>query len=359
MSSSLFPQRTVGSQVWLTGLILVALLIGGCAPVEKVDSSPDVASLACDPAWSETLPLGELTVAVRGNAGPMLAWGEEQGCFAEHGLTVAVTEVADDAASVAGLVSESWDVVSFTPFAMVQAVANSGVELVTAAPWYGYTEEELTRARQEPLFEGELLLSMATVTANPNVESWADLVGKVVSVPSAGGVAEANLRAALVANAGESATATVVVLPPAEALAALERKDIDAAVLTGLRAIQAIEAGASVVGYPGAYFYEAGPANIFVTHRKIANQDSRIAAFQDAILHINELLNTGEHSESYTRIIIEDFEYSQEVADEILSLRLDTKPLVMDDFLYLVPKMKAQRLIPAEFQLAPSMFLGG
>lgn len=329
----------------------------GCAPVAPAGPSGETGGLACEPANSEAV--SELTVAVRGNAGPMLAWGEQQGCFAEHGIAITVTEVADDAAGVAGLVSGSWDVISFTPFAMVQAIANSGVELAVAAPWYGYTDEELARARQEPLFEGELLLSITAVTVNPEIRGWADLAGKVVSVPSAGGVAEATLRAAMDENVGDDEIVSVVVLPPAEALAALERGDIDAALLTGLRAIQAIEAGATVIGYPGAFFYEAGPANMFVTHQKIAERKPEILAFQDAIIQINQLLNGGGHNDSYTRVILGDFGYSQAVADELLKIRLDTMPITLGNLSYLLPKMKSQAKIPADFELGPEMFLGG
>ena len=45
------------------------------------------------------------------------------------------------------------------------------------------------------------------------------------------------------------------------------------------------------------------------------------------------------------------------MADEIIGLRLDTEPLVIDGFAYLVPKMKAQGIIGSDFELSPSMFL--
>ena len=146
-------------------------------------------------------------------------------------------------------------------------------------------------------------------------------------------------------------------MPPAEAISALERGDIDGAVLTGLRVIEAIEAGARVIGYPGAFFYEEGPANIFVTHEKIASQKPELLDFQDAIIRINGLLNSGAHEESFRQVITSDFGYSEDVADEIIGLRLDTEPLGIGSFSYLVPKMKAQGIIPGDFELSPQMFL--
>lgn len=339
--------------------VLVAFV--GCADASS-ESPPDglessSSGQACESSFEGSAELVEIAVAVRGNAGPMLAWGEQQGCFAEHGLTVTVTEVSDDAAGVAGLVSQSWDVISFTPFAMVQAIANSGVELTTLAPWYGYTEEELARAREEPLFEGTLLLNMAVVTMDTEVSSWADLDGGVVAAGSVGGIAEATVQAAIKQSVGEDAEASIMALPPADAMSALERGDISAAVLTGLRAVQAIEAGARVIGYPGAFFYEEGPANIFVTHEKIVSSRPELLDFQDAIISINSLLNSGAHEGSFRQVITADFGYSEDVADEIIGLRLDTVPLGIEGFTYLVPKMKAQGMIRSDFELSPKMFL--
>jgi hypothetical protein len=78
--------------------------------------------------------------------------------------------------------------------------------------------------------------------------------------------------------------------------------------------------------------------------------------FQDAVISINRILNSGAHEDSF-RQVIADFGYSEDVADEIIGLRLDTDPLGIEGFTYLVPKMKAQGMIRSNFELSPQMFL--
>lgn len=352
------PEKTETSRFKLPALIALALLaISGCSAPELSPPEAYDKGLACAPFTGDPSHLTNVAVAGLGNVEPILAWGEQQGCFSEHGLAVSFTKTGDNASAVAGLVSGSWDVISFSPFSMLQAEANSGIDLAVVAPWYGYTEEELLRAQVEPLFEGELLLTTAVVAKDPGIRDWEDLVGKRVSVFSLGSASAAALNDAMLSNTGISDALSLLALPTDEAIAALvDREEIDAAVLTGPSAVKAIEKGAHVVGYPGAYFYEPGPGGIFVSAQQGAGSEE-IRNFQNAVIQINKLLNSGTHSASYRQVIVGNLGFSEDVADEIERTRLDTEPYTKESFDYLVEKMKAQGLIDGAYSLTAASFL--
>ena len=351
-------RRPASIHLRLSLVVALALAaVSGCSAPEPFTAQEFEEDLACASFLGDPADLIEVSVAVLGNAEPLLVWGEQQGCFSEQGISVSVTKVANNASAVAGLVSNTWDVISLTPFTMLQAEANSSVDLAVVAPWYGYTQDELLRAQVEPLFEDELLLSIAVVAKDPEIRGWEDLVGKLVSVSSVGGVSEAALNEAMFLNTGREDALSLISLPNDEAIVALiDREQTDAAILTGLRAIKAIENGAHVVGYPGAYFYEPGPANIFVSSQNVSSSDE-VRSFQNAIVEINKLLNSGNHSASYRQVIVGELGFSEDVADEMEKIRLDTEPYSKESFEYLVAKMKAQGLIDESYILTASSFL--
>lgn len=295
--------------------ILLASLLSSCAA--PLAPSGDIAQGVCGPVGA-TSSLQEIKVANGGvTEAPAVEWGKQQGCFEKYGLEVA-NSVIEDAEAVAALQSGSVQVISLSVLDLVLFSSNGNLDLKVIAPSTGYSQEELDRAKQEPLYPGELIIqSTVLVAQNSDIYSFADLEGKVV-----GGQGPANqsawaIMAAVTANGADSSKVEILDVPRDARQSALERGEVDAIVMTGRLASEGIESGLRLVGYPGAYFYDEGPLNLWVTSAStLASQPDLIQDFRDSILLTNsELMNKEKNSSSYRKVLVDIFGLTEEEAN--------------------------------------------
>jgi NitT/TauT family transport system substrate-binding protein len=246
-----------------------------------------------------------LIVAGKADQVSDLEWGTQQGCFKKYGLTIKYTLASSNAVAVAGLVSGSFDLIISGPATLIQSIANGSFPMKIVAPRYAYSAEELSRAKQDPLYPGEMLLEAAVIVKKDSpIKSWKDLEKHKVGVPNLQGSTHGGVLMGIRASGGNSSLAEMLVVPAAQGYAALKRGDIDAIALSEPFASQAILDGGRVIGYPGAYFFQSGAAQVYSSSDAIvAKRRDAMLAFQKAILEINRLLNRPENEASRRKII--------------------------------------------------------
>jgi NitT/TauT family transport system substrate-binding protein len=297
-------------------LVLVSML-ASCAAASPTSS--EVTNGKCGPVGAST-SLEPIQIANGGTTeAPAVEWGKQQGCFEKNGLEVS-NSVIEDAEAVAALQSGSVQVISLSLLNLVLYASNGNLDLKIISPSAGYSQEELDRGRQEPLYPGELLLqSTILVPADSDIKTFADLEGKVVGGTATGQSALA-VMSAITANGGDSSKVEILDIPAPARQSTLERGEVDAIVMTGRFASEGIESGLRLLGYPGAYFYDEGPLHVWLTSGSVfETQPELIQKFRDSILLTNqELRDTEANAATYRQILVDVFGLTSQEADETL-----------------------------------------
>lgn len=291
------------NQVRMSSIVLLLTLLTGCSPVAENQMSGSI----------ETLRVGYGKVS----DGPSVEWGTSQGVFEKFGIEIQGTPI-DGTEALAALTSGQLDVVAMSLSDILLAQQNGNFEGVFVASSTGYTREQLERAKQEPLYPGELLLQVAVfVPEYSEIQSWPDLANKKIGVEVATDVAALGFQLALKSESVNPDSVQFVLVPRESRQDSLVRGDIDAAILTGTLATKAVLDGFRLIGYPGAYFYAEGPAKIWITTPRALEQNPQLLAnFRKAILEINkELQDIESNGDSFRKILVEKFGLTQQVAD--------------------------------------------
>ncbi|MEI9906923.1 MAG: hypothetical protein WDO06_02575 [Actinomycetota bacterium] len=186
--------------------------------------------MACTQPTKAPKDLGTLVVAGRAEKCTGDSMGSEQGCFKKYGLTVKQELVASAAVSNAGMVSGSYDIIVTNPISVVQLMTNGDFGVKIVAPRYGYTAAQIARAKQEPLYPGELLMEVGLLVKKKfaDQEFSKILKRKKIGVTTLQGATtrESYLESRQIMEI--LLWPQVLVLPSAQASAALQRGDVDA-----------------------------------------------------------------------------------------------------------------------------------
>lgn len=302
--------------------------------------------------------VGTLIVATQVSFAPSVEWALKANCFSKYGLDVKTQIVASSAIGMAGLIGGSYDIVINTATNLIQAMANGGLEGRIVAPRHGYTSQELVRAKQEPLYPGELLMQTALlVRADSDISTWKDLVGKKIGVQSINGGSHAGILLAMKSAGVSSSRTEFLAVAPSQMGVALSRKSVDAVVPNDPFASEIILSGAKVVGYPDAYLAEPGAYVMYVSTRDaIAKNRAAMIAFQKAVLESNALLNRADNENSFREITAEVTGVSLDAAKKLRLPIMIERKVSFTDMAYLPRKLKAVGILKKRVDLTPILF---
>jgi len=350
---------------------LVALLFSlpiavvGCtttelAPVAENVTQETTATTACTPDGNvndvHTLVVGESTGVI---SEPYIAWGMKERCFEKYGLKIESVAGSSQSARIAGLVGGSMDVVSQQVRFVIQAMGNSEFEPLFVSAHSGFTEETLERARSSTTFDGELIVESALVTSpNSDISDWQGLNGKKVGLINTTGTSAKGLAYLSEQGLLDISSIELIQLDQQEILNGLLRGDLDAGSLSGSLALEAINNGGTLIGYPNAFFVEPGVSMLWVANAQ-ANDKKREALlqFQEALWEIFSLLEIPEYQEDLLDLMEEKYDLEPETRAATRLPDLMPRQLTPQDFLAIIPKMIEFGDIDAEVEFTNSMFL--
>jgi hypothetical protein len=315
-------------------------------------------ALACPQPASAPSDAGTLVLAAQSQQLTSTEWGIRQGCFKKYGLTIKTTPISSSTIGFAGLISKTYDLTATTPVNLIQAKINGGFPGLIVAPKHGYSAEELIRARQEPFFPGELLLqTVVIVKSDSKIKSWKDLNKKKIAIQNVQGADHAGVLLAMRESGIRNPELELLTTPGPQMIDALNRGDVDAVVANDPIATTLIIGGARIVGYPQAYFAQAGSSIVYISTSEIASSKSRtLKIFQKATLEINKLLNKKENEESFRKVIAEVTKIAPEAAAKARLPLMMEKNVTINELSYIPSKLKKVGFLKGRFELGPILF---
>ena len=340
------------------GLVLLAYILFLSGHTLSASASDKAIAVACSPSKKKTADLGNLVVATQVTFAPAVEWASRADCFAKYGIKVRTQVVASTSIGMAGLVGGTYDLVVNTATNLIQAMANGGLEGKIVAPRHGYTAQELARAKQEPLYPGELLMQTALIVrADSDIKNWKDLVGKKVAVQSINGASHAGVLQAMRASGAVLDRTEFLAVAPSQMGIALQRKSVDAVIPNDPFASDLIIGGARVIGYPDAYLADPGAYVLYVsTKEAIRKNRAAMVAFQKAILESNALLNRPENESSIRDLTVEVTGVSKEAAARLRLPTMTERKVAFTDLAYLPVKLKSIGFLKTRVNLTPILF---
>ena len=315
-------------------------------------------NLACQQSSASVPDSGTLILASQSQELTSTEWGIRQGCFKKYGLTIKTVPVTSSTIMIAGLISGSYDVVATTPVNLIQAKMNSGFAGKIVAPKYGYSVQELERAKREPFFPGELLLQTPVIVrANSNIKSWKDLDKKKIALQTFQSVNHAGVLLGMRSDGVRNPKSEFLAMPVIQMSDALKRGDVDAVIANDPYATELVLSGGRIIGYPPAQFFEPGPAVLFFSSSKILEDKSReLRIFRKATLEINKLLNKPENEASFRKVVADVTKVSAEVAAKVRMPLMIEKIVTISDLSYIPGKLKKVGFFKGRFELGPLFF---
>ncbi|QTG81278.1 ABC transporter substrate-binding protein [Arthrobacter crystallopoietes] len=272
----------------------VALGLTACGS----ESSPPAAA---DGANETTLKVGTIGIA----ADAAIQSAIDKGYFAEEGIDVEVSVVANPPAGIAAAQSGQLDL-TYTPSIPMLNAKSQGVPLTVAAAADGYPDDALEQEDLSQVDDTGLY-----VAADSGIDSPKDLEGKRVSVPARRAQLEVTVSQLVKDDGGDPAKVNWMVLDPASALQSLKDDRIDAASLVTPFTGQAASAGNTLLASPGVEFFEKGAIGLWVAGSAQAeSKQDQLLGFQRAIYKANAYAN-------------DNLDESQKQAAEITGLELE------------------------------------
>ncbi|QKJ20472.1 ABC transporter substrate-binding protein [Microbacterium hominis] len=215
-----------------------------------------------------------------------LQLGIEQGFFAEEGLEIETSIVANPPAGLAAAQSGQVDI-AYAPSIPLLNALNQGVPLQVVAAADGYAENAAEESDPAEIDDTGLYAS-----PDSGITSIEDLAGATVAVPARQAQLEVTIANAAVDAGVDPATINWVVLDFTSAVSALASGTADAAGLVSPFTGQAAAAGSPVLAYPGLEFFEEGAVGLWTAGEStVAAKADAIAAFQRAIAKTNAYAN--------------------------------------------------------------------
>ena len=345
-------------------LAMIFLFVSGCASSSTAPHAPTELESLGDSgagcALEGKIHESELREIRVGHSGGMLTqayvdWGKEMGCFEVFG----VDPVSVDAGSVekiAAIVGGSLDVAAESASTTVLAIANGGLDLLYVSGFHEYTAEDLSRALTPSLDEFGSLVLESVLLVHPEIDfSGLDkLEGLRIGVSGMDAIATLGLLRAANAEGLGAEDIQFVTAGSSERSAAFEAGQLDAVILSGPRANQAIANGAVLALYPGAYWYEPGPSTVWITDRKHHRDSGKlIADFDRGLMATYELLDQPGLREQFKKYLESDWGFGPEVLATYQVPRLMKSRIELDGLKYLPLKLYEDGLLEAQTELTP------
>lgn len=313
----------------LAGLAVIPLLLlSACQslqdePAGHIDSEPDTSSseqtALCDGVWEGEVLSVTVVTNSGPHAGPYVLWADENQCFGSHGVEVSLIEMGAPSDRIASLLGGSADIIWLPSDPLLAGVANGGIDFTIVAPHTGYSAERVEEAKQAETFDGVLLMdSIALAAPGYSVSALTDFEGKKFGRQSA--VSNVGVEVAFGEAGVDLNTVQWVDIEQTERLNALLRGDLDGAVLAGINAVQALQAGAQFLFYYPAWDRGPGVHNFWVTTQEISLEKTEaLQRFRSAMWETYRLLQQEENHGSFHQLVVEKFGGSADDV-ELLSL---------------------------------------
>lgn len=347
-------------------LLLSLLILGaGCASItdESANLEPveDLAeTTACVPDGSvtdfEKLVVGESTGVI---SEPYIAWGVQERCFEKYGVEIESVAGSSQAARTAGLVGGSLDVAAQHVRFITQTMANGEFNPLFISAHYGVSQDALNQAQNATTFNGELLFESALIAGQDSgISDWRDLDRKqigVINVTSVDAKGLSNVSDEVNLNFN---SLTLVQLDQQEILNGLLRGDLDAGVISGSLALEAINNGGTLIGYPGAFFVEPGVLLLWVANADVSDPKiEALSRFQKALWEIYSHLEDPDYQEDLLDLMEKKYELEPATRAAIRLPDLMPRQVTPEDFEGWIPKMIEFGDIDSDVAFTDSMFL--
>ncbi|MDQ4214598.1 ABC transporter substrate-binding protein [Microbacterium sp. ASV81] len=213
-----------------------------------------------------------------------LLTGMAKGFFADEGLKIETSIVANPPAGLAAVQSGQVDV-AYAPSIPLLNALNQGVPIKVVGAADGYPQGASTAADPAKLDDTGLFAS-----AKGGVTSVKDLAGKTIAIPARKAQLEVVISEEL-KKAGVDPASGVkwVVLDFTSAVAALKNGTVDAAGLVSPFTAQALANGSTQLSAPSVGFFEQGATGLWTSGSStVQAKKDVIRAFQRAIVKSNE-----------------------------------------------------------------------
>lgn len=347
-----------GTRFLVLFLAGVAALTACTSPTPSAESQQS-AQKRCETV-SEGRELETLRIINSGGVltAPYVAWGIREGCFEKHGLEIVAIENAEQGSDkVAALIGGNADIASDSLPDIITAISNAGFPAQLLAGGYEYDKEMLEQALNPDLVNGGLAIETALL-AGPgvNFSGVSNLIGSRIGV-SPGRSANTLAVERLIESAGfELEEVEFIELAASERLVALQRGDIQFANISGAQVFEAMEAGASIALYPGAYIYQPSAVITWFTSKELAaEKPEQMAAFQMAVIEIHTLLREESNLRNFKEFLANDFGLEEPVLRQFVLPRLVTRELTVSEFEYWIPILIDEGIIQEGSELPPDL----
>ena len=267
--------RTLRAAALVAG---VALALAGCSTA-SAGSGGGTEPGSSGEGGTETLRVATIGLTSDGS----LLTGIEQGFFAEEGLEIETSIVANPPAGLAAAQGGQVDI-AYSPSIPLLNALSQGVELRVVGAADGYPAEPVAEADAANFDDTGLFAA-----AGSGIERIADLAGKTIAVPARNAQLEVVIAGEL-KDAGIDPKTGVnwVVLDFTSAVSALESGKVDAAGLVSPFTTEAEAAGALQLAAPSIGFFETGATGLWVAGAQtLERKADAVAAFQRAIVKSN------------------------------------------------------------------------
>ncbi|MCE4027558.1 MULTISPECIES: ABC transporter substrate-binding protein [unclassified Microbacterium] len=258
------------------------------AAVVAVGAAAALAGCSSSSGSTEPGKKGDLTTVKVATIGltsdGSLLTGMAKGFFADEGLKVETSIVANPPAGLAAAQSGQVDI-AYSPSIPLLNALSQGVKMKVVAPADGYPDAA-TSASDPAAFDDTGLFASAT----SGITSVKELAGKTIAIPARKAQLEVVIAEQLKKNGIDPATGVKwVVLDFTSAVAALKSGNVDAAGLVSPFTAQALSAGNPQLAAPSIGFFETGATGLWTTGDATAtSKKDVVSAFQRAIAKSNE-----------------------------------------------------------------------
>lgn len=288
-------RRSRATIAGLTCAVLAIVALSGCAPAAQ-DEPPQTDG--------STVTLKIATIGILTDGAMQL--GVEKGFFADEGLELETSTVANPPAAIAAAQGGQVDL-AYAPTIPLLNALSQGIELIAVQAADGYPQGASE-------MDGEFGDTRLYASAASGIDSVEGLEGKTIAVPARKALLEVTITGALVDAGVDPASVKWIVLDFVSAVAALEKGDVDAAGLISPFTEQAAAAGATLVADVGVDFFEEGVVSAWVAGAaKVAENPEAMDAFQRAMSKANAYAN--EHPEEALQAAIDATRSTQTVEE--------------------------------------------
>lgn len=219
----------------------------------------------------------------------------DKGYFADEGLSVETTVVANPPAGIAAAQSGQLDL-AYTPSIPLLNALSQSVDLKVVAGADGYDADALENKAPGKVDDTGLFVKSGSGISSPK-----DLAGKSVAVPARKAQLEVTIANLVLRDGGDPSKINWMVLDPASSLQSLEQGRVDAAGLVAPFSTNAQAQGMELLGSPGLEFFGPGAVGLWVAGgQEVSENSEAMAGFQRAINKANAYAN--EHPDEMDKL---------------------------------------------------------